>query len=159
MKSSLLLLFAFIMLGCGGTLSDEQRKQMREARESQAVQRVSDAMITEAAYNRGRALLAILEKTNWSAAQLDSLAAAEEVSIHWLEPGKSGHEIESQLIEAYIVSAATGQEQADNIQRIGTDTLLYTKAVVVRQADSSALVKGTWNIWLPKRQLVLSLNK
>jgi hypothetical protein len=78
------------------------------------------------------------------------------VKIHWLSPGASnGLTIEQQLIEAYINSVIEGTPLQDNVQKIGTDSLLYTKAVVIMRPDSSVEVKGTWNIRMSKKQLIL----
>lgn len=150
--------FVFLLLllsACGGSLSDEQRKQMKEARQNKAIQRVTDAELTEAAFNKGREILSVAKKLKQN--QIDSLATAQEVTIHWLEPGQAGRMIESQLIEAYIVNAVTGNAQADNLQRIGTDSLLYTMPVTDTLPDGVISVKGTWNIWMAKRTVVLSL--
>jgi hypothetical protein len=52
-----------------------------------------------------------------------------------------------------------GEEQIDNVQKIGTDSLLYTKALVITRPDSSIEVRGTWNVWLSKKKLILGMNK
>jgi hypothetical protein len=153
------MLLVMVMASCGGSISDEQRKQMLEAREQQSIQRVTDAQITEAAFEKGREVVKGLnEKT--SAQQLDSIAASTDVEIRWLVPGSAdAHEIESQLIDAYINSMIMGEELTDNVQRIGKDSLLYTKPLVVKQPDSSIEVRGTWNVWISKKKLILAMGK
>lgn len=145
-----------LLASCGGSLTDEQRKKMKEAREQQSIQKVTDAEITEAAFEKGRAIMETLTRP----AQADSLSKAVQVEIHWLEPGAGkGLEIEQQLIDAYINSVIVGGTLQDNVQNIGTDSVLYTKPVVLTRPDSSIEVKGTWNIWMSKKQLILGMKR
>lgn len=143
-------------MGCGGTLSEEQRKQMREARELQSIKKVSDAELQAAAFATGRKIMSALES---NPALVDSMDKQHQVHIHWLETGSTtGSEIEKQLIDAYLNSMMLGEELADNVQRIGNDSLLYTKPVVVERKDGVVEVKGTWNIRMSKKQLVLAMD-
>ena len=94
-----LVLLTCILFACGGSLTDEQRKKMLEAREQQAILKVTDAEITEAAFAKGRAVMETLTKPT----QADSVSAVAQVKIHWLTPGGGDAlEIEQQLIEAYL---------------------------------------------------------
>ena len=152
----LLIFLALFLLACGGSLTDEQRKKMREASEQQSIRKVTDAEITEAAFAKGRAVMDALTKPD----QADSLSQVAQVKIHWLKPGGSDAlEIEQQLIDAYINSVIDGVPLQDNVQNIGLDSVLYTKPVVLTRSDSSIEVKGTWNIWMSKKQLILSMKR
>jgi hypothetical protein len=143
-----------LLTQCGGSMSDEQRKQMLEAREQQRIQKISEAEIMDLAFIKGREVLADLP--HLESTHVDSLGRIQGVKIHWLAPGASnGLTIEQQLIEAYINSVIEGTPLQDNVQKIGTDSLLYTKAVVIMRPDSSVEVKGTWNVWMSKKQLIL----
>jgi hypothetical protein len=154
--NKLLLISICFLFACGGSLTDEQRKKMREASEQQAVLKVTDAEITEAAFAKGRAVMETL--TNPDEADLVSQQA--QVKIHWLEPGGGDAlEIEQQLIDAYINSMIEGVPLQDNVQNIGDDSVLYTKPVVLTRPDSSIEIKGTWNIWMSKKQLILAMKK
>ena len=145
------------MTACGGSLSDEQRKQMREASEQQAIIKVTDAEIMEAAFAKGRSVMSQLKVNN---PDTSKVATQEVVEIHWLGAGKThGLEIEQQLIDAYLNSLLSGTPLQDNVQKIGTDTLLYTNPVVLTRADSSIEIRGTWNIWIAKKELILAMNK
>jgi hypothetical protein len=154
-----IFLFAFtcaIAFSCGGSLTDEQRKKMKEARDQQAIVKVTDAEITEAAFMKGRAVMETLTTPD----QAESAGKAAQVKIHWLEPGgRDALEIEQQLIDAYISSVIEGVPLQDNVQNIGTDSVLYTKPVVLTRPDSSIEIKGTWNIWMSRKQLILGMNK
>lgn len=145
------------LTACGGSLSDEQRKQMREGSENQAIIRVTEAEILDAAFVKGRGVMSRLSESN---PDTSKVSTEETVKIHWLAPGKEhGLEIEQQLIEAYLNSMLTGTPLQDNVQKIGEDSLLYTNPVVITRADSSIEIKGTWNIWMSKRELILAMGK
>lgn len=153
-----LLIISFVLLtACGGSLSDEQRKRMREASGQQAIVKVTEAEILDAAFVKGRSVMSRLRENN---PDTSKVSAEETVRIHWLAPGKAhGLEIEQQLIEAYLNSLLTGTPLQDNVQKIGEDSLLYTNPVVITRADSSIEIKGTWNIWMSKRELILAMGK
>lgn len=156
MTRSLIVTFSVVLLACGGSLTDEQRKKMKEASEQQAIVKVTEAEITEAAFEKGRSVMQALT----SPASADSVSKAANVRVHWLAPGTADAiEIERQLIEAYINSVIEGVPLQDNVQEMGTDSMLYTKAIVLTRPDSSIEVKGTWNIWMSKKQLILSMGK
>lgn len=156
MRTLVLFFVGLLLFSCGGSLTDEQRKKMKEAQEQQAIVKVTDAEITEAAFEKGRAVMETLKTPD----QAESAGNAAQVRIHWLEPGGGDAlEIEQQLIDAYINSVIEGVPLQDNVQNIGTDSVLYTKPVVLTRPDSSIEIKGTWNIWMSKKQLILGMNK
>lgn len=146
------VLFVVFLFSCGGGLTDEQRKKIKEEMETSQIKKVSEAQITEAVLAQGRDLVSLLEKSQ----NVDSLASAEKVIIHWLEPGaRTATEMEAQLIEAYLTDLTGGT--LDNVQKIGTDSLLYTVPVVEKQANSSDVVKGIWSIYFSRKQIVLGI--
>jgi hypothetical protein len=148
---------------CGGSLSDEQRKKIREEIESSKIRRVSEADITEAAFARGRAIVKAIEAFGNDSLRIDSLLAAEKGKVRWIVPGQeTAHATEQQLIDAYLSAEAGGQQ--DNIQKIRTgavdsDSLLYSKPVITHLPDGSDRLNGVWNIWLSKKQIILSMDK
>lgn len=154
-----MILLILALTSCGGSISDEQRKQMLDARKEQSIQKVTDAQITEAAFEKGREVVKGLTETA-TPTQLESLSADQAVKIRWVVPGATNAlEVEKQLIDAYINSVIMGEEQIDNVQKIGTDSLLYTKALVITHPDSSIEVKGTFNVWISKKKLILGMSK
>jgi hypothetical protein len=159
MRNIIWISFLILVTACGGSMSEEQRKQMREAQKQRAIVKVTDAEITEAAFATGRLVLSGLPEEA-TPPQIDSAAVAYGVKINWLVPGAANAlKIENQIIDAYINSVINGEPFQDNVQGIGTDSLLYTRAVVLTRDDGSVEVKGTWNIWLSKKQLILSMKK
>jgi hypothetical protein len=157
----LFLIVVVFISACGGSLSEDQRKRMREQMELQEIKKVSDAEITEAAYARGRQIMNELSTTD--AVKKDSIINASQGKIRWIVPGSSDAiDIEQQLIDAYI--AAEAGDLQDNIQEIRTtagksDSILYTKPVVIKLTDGTERLDGVWNIWLSKKQLILSMDK
>jgi hypothetical protein len=156
--------FSILLTACGGSLSDEQRKKMREEMELHEIKRVTEPEITEAAFEKGRTIMTALEGIKNDRASVDSLAATTKTRIRWITPSKTDAEkVEQQLIEAYIAGAETGSLQ-DNIQKIKatdgtTDSLLYTKPLVKNLPDGAVQVKGTWNITFSQKELILSMTK
>jgi hypothetical protein len=148
---------------CGGSLSDEQRKKMREQMELHEIKKVTDAEITEAAFIKGRDIVKTLENFHGDSVRIDSLITSEQGKVRWLVPGKDNAlEIEQQLIDAYI--AAESGEQQDNVQRVRnaegeSDSILYTKPVVSKLPNGTERLEGVWNVWLSKKQLILSMDK
>ena len=52
----------------------------------------------------------------------------------------------------------------DNIQRARngntpTDSILYTKPVVVKRKEGNEELIGVWNIWLSQKELIIAMDK
>jgi ABC-type phosphate/phosphonate transport system substrate-binding protein len=151
-KFGCLVLASVVMISCGGGLTDEQRKKIKEEMETSQIKKISEAEITEAAMSHGRRLSEILKDKS----KADSLANAENVKIKWLQTGQTDvTEMERQLIEAYLTQLSGGS--MDNVQKIGTDSLLYTVPVIVKRDDGVDEVKGIWSIYFTRKQIVLGL--
>lgn len=130
---------------------------MREARELKSIKKVSEAEITEAAFARGREIMKDVVRFPKA---IDSLEAVHQVRISWLTPGMSGGtEVEQQLIDAYLNSILSGAPVSDNVQRLGEDSLLYSKPVTRELPDGTVSADGVWNISLSRKQLVLGIEK
>jgi hypothetical protein len=158
-----LIIFILIAAGCGGSLSDEQRKRMHEQMDLHKIKKVTDTEITEAAFSRGREIMKEIESLNGDSSQIDAIIQNENGTVRWLVPGKSNAiALEQQLIDAYL-AGGTGQLQ-DNVQKIRnaegeSDSLLYTKPQVTKLPNGTDRLDGVWNIWLSKKQLILSMKK
>jgi hypothetical protein len=155
-----------LSLGCGGNLSDEQRKKFKEGMEQQKIVRITEAEIMEAGLSKGHQILKALENKPFSQGLADSLAQAYKVKINWTVPGGSNAlAIEQELIDAYIAGMATGSIQ-ENLQKIYNssqgdkyDSLLYSKPSLSKLPDGSEQLNGIWNIYIPKKQIVLEITK
>jgi len=155
------LILLTVLAACGGKLSDEQRKQMREGMEQQKIVQMSDSEIVTAALEQGQVVFNALKESVFNQDKVDSIARHYHVKIYWRVPG-SGQttEIEQQLIDAYVTGMATGSLQ-DNIQPLHTssqttyDSLLYSKPIVSALPDGVEKLEGIWNIYISRKEVVL----
>lgn len=160
---ALFLIGLLALAACEGKLSDEQRKHMREQMELHKIKKISEVEITEAAYAQGRKVIASLESMKNDSSKIDSLITANKGAVRWIVPGTSNAlALEQQLVEAYLADQ-TGSLQ-DNVQKVRSsegesDSLLYTKPVVIKMPDGTEKLEGIWNVWLSKKQVILSIKK
>jgi hypothetical protein len=162
MKPLILIITAFL-IGCGGSLSDEQRKRLHEGMDKQKIVKLSDSEIMSASLDQGRIIFDALDKLKFEPSKVDSVAKKYDVKIRWITPGANNAlEVENQLIEAYVVGAETGSTQ-DNVQElhgpntVEYDSLLYSRPVVTPMADGAVNVEGVWNIYMSKKNIILSV--
>jgi hypothetical protein len=154
-----------LMLGCGGSLSDEQRKKLHEGLEGQKIVKLSDSEIVTSSLERGRSIYQTIKRLGFTPEVLDSIEEQYRVRIKLITPGSDDAlEVENQLIEAYVVGAETGS-LPDNIQKLGVtdnqeqyDSLVYTTPKVTPLPDGAVKVEGIWNIYQAKKDVVLSRN-
>jgi len=159
MKSFILLSLIFLT-ACGGTLTDEQRKKARESIEQGQLKRVTDSEMTEASFALGRKIALLVEKRDHyltNSSFLDSLGKVYHVEITSLQPGDSTSlAVEQQIIDAYI--AGTGKvELSDNIQKLGKDSILYTKPILRELVDGSVEFSKALGIRMARKEIVLSI--
>jgi hypothetical protein len=153
-----------ILASCGGTLSDEQKKKVREDMAQHEIKRVTEPEITDAAMKLGKEIMSSVEKLKDNPAAIDSLGRETKTKITWIVPGAAtAGLVEQQLIEAYIAGAATGTIE-DNLQKLRddegvVDSLLFTRPVVKNLPDGAVQVEGTWNIRISQKELILSMSK
>ena len=152
-----------LLTGCGGSLSDEQRKQIREKMELNKIVRITEVEITEAAFTKGRQMITTLESLEDDSAKIDSFLKTNEGRIRFIRPGESNaRALEEQLIEAYL--ADESGLQLDNVQKVRNssgdfDSLLYTKPLTRKLENGTEHLVGVWNIWLPRKELALEIGK
>jgi hypothetical protein len=165
MKNSFLIVM-LIAMACGGRLSDEERKKLREGMEKQKIVRVTEPEIMTATLEKGHAIVGLLENKRFSQKALDSVGQVHGVHIRWVVPGQGNAlAIEQELIDAYISAMVTGSAE-ENLQKVYTsanrdafDSLLYSKPSVTRLPDGSEQLDGIWNIYIAKKQIVLDISK
>lgn len=166
-KPAVVLVMVALTACGGGSLTDEQRKKLNEGIHDTKITQVSDAEIVTAGMDEGRRVFGALEKSGFDEASTQRIARQRKIRVRFIKPGTNAHEVENQIIQAYIIGAETGATQ-DNIQKLkdglaaGTqdyDTLLYSRPVVTSQPDGSVNVEGVWNIYMAKREIVRNLSK
>lgn len=157
MKYILFIIVVFLT-ACGGTLTDEQRKKLKDGMKLNEIKKVSEAQIMETAFSMGRFLVKDIEKISINdRPRMDSLQQVYKIKIFSLYPGDSLLlAIEKQVVEAY--TAGSGQVQLnDNVQRVGADSVLYTKPIMRELPDGSVQFSYALGIRIPRKQIVLSI--
>ncbi len=156
-------LFVVLLVACSGSLSDEQRRQMREKMEENKIVRVTEVEITEAAFEEGRRVVAILDSLEADSAGTEVFAAEYSGDIRFLTPGATtARPVEQQLLDAYLTDPSASLD--DNVQNIrdengNVDSLLYTKPRTRKLQDGGNELIGVWNIWLAKKDVVMEISR
>jgi hypothetical protein len=150
-----------LLSSCGGALSDEQRKKMHERMKDDEIKRVTEGELMSAAFDYGRAIGSIIEKRDPGMTNkklLDSLESALNVDIMIIQPDDSALlAIESQVIEAYI--SAGNVAIPDDVQKLGTDSILYTKPLMIERPDGTAAFARALSIHMPIKSVILSIQE
>lgn len=156
-KMFLILLLAS---SCGGSLTTEQRKKIRESIEQGQIKKVSEAEISEAAFSLGISIADFLIQKDpglTNRTRIDSVGERHQVKIVFLSAADSLSNIEKQIIEAY--EEGVGHNPAvDNIQKIGNDSILFTRPIIKSVNGISAFEKAL-AIRMSKKQIVLSIKE
>lgn len=153
-------IFLLLVLGCGGKLTQDERQRLHDGMSTQDIKRVTDADLEQAALNYAATVMSDVDKIGQTRkTSIDSLSAARGIRVYSLMPDKATlKEIEQKLIEAYIAGTDAGTA-GDNLQRIGDDSLLFTRPVLVAQPDGSQRFSHAIAIRMSKRTVVLSMPK
>ncbi len=158
MKNLFLLLM--VCAACGGKLSDDQRQRLHEGMATQDIKKVSEADLQLAALTYAQSVMREVEKADQLPGQslkIDSIATARQVKIYSLIPDDSAlRQIEKQLVEAYI-AGANPEQAGENLQKIGEDSLLYTKPVFMEEPDGSQRFSYAIGIKMARKTIVLSM--
>lgn len=145
-----LLFFILLWTGaCRGSLSEEDKKAIREEMQSREIKRISEGEIVEATFAKGRELGPLLKQTNM---KTDSLAVLYAAVITRLGRRSDMNAKEASLWEAYQYNASQGMALDDNVQMLGDSALLYT--VPILEADS---LTGMWSVVFEKKAIVNNL--
>jgi hypothetical protein len=154
------IVLVILCSACGGKLSEEERKKLHEGMATQDIRRVSEADMEIAATTLAQSIMADVERVDKSLTQktrIDSLAKARQVDIYPLMPDDAAlREIEKKLIDAYIAGTEAGHA-ADNLQKVGQDSLLFTRPIFKEQSDGSQHFSHAIGIKMAKKTVVLSM--
>lgn len=133
--------------------------------DKQKIVKLTESEIMSASLDQGREVFGALENLKFNQTKVDSIAVKHQVKIRWITPGSGDAlEVEKELIEAYVIGAETGSTQ-DNVQELHKtasgeyDSLLYSRPVVTPMPDGAVNVEGVWNIYMSKKNIVLSAAK
>lgn len=156
------LILLLVTVGCNGSLSDEQRKRLKDNMELNKVKKISEAQITDEAYREGRIIAGLLEKRDpalTNAQLIDSLENVFQAEIIDMQFGDSAlRPKELQIIEAYA-SGSDASTLTDNIQRLGEDSLLYTKPRITQNMGGQLEFSGALGVRMLKKHVILSIKE
>ena len=124
------------------------------------IRRVSDADLQAAGLNYGRSVLEALGKEDPEMTRnTASVASTFGVRIYRLHPTDSAlREIEKQLVDAYV-TGGNSEAAGENLQKIGTDSLLFTKPLFKSRPDGSQEFDYAIGIKMATKTVVLSMPK
>ncbi len=124
------------------------------------VRKVSEAQITDEAYRQGRDIAAIFEAKDQSVSNehlIDSIQQIYDVEIISMTPNDSLlRSIERQIIEAYT-SGTDVSSLGDNIQKMGADSILYTKPLMIQKPDGTVAFSKALGVRMLKKKIILSI--
>ena len=161
MKYLFFLILLTGLFSCGGNLSDKQRDAIRESMRDGKIQRVTPAQITTAAFEDGREIIKQLEDDLYlgDKSRVDSIAAFNRVRIYSMrsetvKPGTKAAEV----WEAYS-NASDPAGLQDNVQKIGTDSLLFTHPVTFERPDGSLVLSHAIAVVLAVKNVIVGMEE
>lgn len=153
MRILMIVLLAVAMIGCGGSLTEDQREALKAEKNAKKIKRVSEDEIYEKALSTGQE---IMKKMNHGAliAEVENEFKADILRVNDSTPQLNQKEIE--IWEAYKSNDWTTIKAEDNIQKNGADDLIYTFPVLGERGDSLYL-SGLWLVRMKRKEIVLAL--
>ena len=157
MRNSFLLVISLLFFSCGGNLSDAQREAIKKSMRDGRIQRVSSAELTTAGLENGRAILEMLGDDLYlnNPTRVDSVIKARQVNIYMMKtetvrPGTKAAEV----WEAYL-NAPDPSDLKENIQKLGADSLLYTRPVTFERPDGSLVLSHAIAIVMAVKDVIV----
>jgi hypothetical protein len=148
-----------VLLSCNGKLTEEQKRKIREERKESQLKKISEVDITEAAFQSGRTITNIIEKRDIELTQptfIDSLEKVFSVEIISMKADDSTlRAIEKQVIEAYI--SGGNIDLNDNVQKVGKDSILYTKPMMRKMPDGSVVFVKALGLRMSKKEVIRTI--
>lgn len=153
----LILLSSLIWMSCTGSLSDNQRKKIKDEMMNSEIKKVTEADVTEAAFAYGRTIASIVEKKDKTLTNqffLDSVENVFNVEVVSIQSSNENlRGVEKLILNAYQANT----KASDNIQKMGIDTLLYTKPITREHPDGSTEFLKALGIRITKKQIILAI--
>jgi hypothetical protein len=151
------ILIAIAIVSCTGSLSESQKKRIKESMEQGEIKKLTESQIIDAAFTYGRSTAIIVEQKDKllnDSILLDSIAKANRVEIISLQANnRQLRKVERQVLEAYLEGAGA----SENVQKMGTDTLIFTKPIFREHPDGSTEFLKAICIRMTRKQVVLSI--
>lgn len=124
--------------------------------EAKSIKKISDAELTEAALTYARGIANQIErKQTVNQNFLDSLNKAYDVQILFMKSGDPElRGVERKIIEAYS-SVVGSTDPGDNLQKMGNDSLLYTKPVLLKRPNGNLEFIQALGLRIHKKAVIL----
>ena len=159
---ALSLFVLFSIFSCGGEVSKEQREMLKTGMRTNKVRRVTPAQLTEAAFRQGNTIAKEIQEKDpnlTDPAFRSSLANFYGARVYMLRGNSSSMDgTDQKLLEAYL-SVTDASDLKDNVQKIGTDTLLYTLPVTYERPDGSSVFSHALAIRMATKSIINLLPK
>ena len=156
------LLLLVVAMACTGSLTPEQREKARKAIEEGRIKRITPAQLTEEALKNGKRIVeAIGGKDSFfnNATFIDSVAISNEVKIYVLKPGLNNlSKEEASIAEAYQAQGDIA-DVGDNVQKLSSDSLLYTMPVGNKSPDGSKPFSHAIAVKMAVKKLVMRIKE
>jgi hypothetical protein len=130
---------------------------------SRAIRKISEGEIMEAALIRARAIqqkaeidFDIIEGVP-ELEELEAFGRSYGVILIWAdEKTPLLNEKARQLFDAYV-AASTARDLPDNIQKLGQDSVLYTKPIFVNLTSGEIKLLGMWSLTLSRKDIIQAM--
>lgn len=143
---SAIIYISFLCVACGGGLSDDQRKALKEEMESREIKKIPEEDIVDATFEKGRKLL------NAYQAGVDSALQNIGAEARLLrDTDSTASKKEWELLEAYKYSMTNGAQPTENVQRDG-EMMVYTMPAI-----ENDMFVGIYVVRIPRKEIVLEL--
>ncbi|MBL3654648.1 hypothetical protein [Fulvivirga sediminis] len=151
MSRVIVLLSLFIIAaGCGGNLSNEERKALHNEMNERAIKKVSEESIFEKALDEGRSIVTALSSDSVELAGVVNECKCTVKRVNNIgEPELN--DTQKSIWDAYKYVEASPSQLGDNVQKDGKD-LLYSAPII----ESDTLL-GIWFISFSRKEIILSL--
>ncbi len=126
--------------------------------EAKSIKKISDAELTEAALTYAHNITKVIEsKGRTDQKFLDSLDKEYDIEVLFMTAGDSKlRPVEKQVIEAYV-STVGPDIPGDNLQKMGNDSLFYTKPIFEKNQKGSLEFSKALALRIHKKAVILSI--
>ncbi len=145
-KYSAIIYISLLCVACGGGLSDDQRKALKEEMEQREIKKVAEEDVVDAAFKRGKELLV----SHQAGADSVVINAGAEVRL-LLQNDSTASKVEWELLEAYKYSMTQGAQPTENVQRDG-EMMVYTMPAI-----ENDMFVGIYIVRVPRKEIILNL--
>lgn len=144
MREILIICLILALMGCGGSLSDEQRKSLKKEMEMREIKKVSEEEIFKKGLEIGRIIIPQL-----NTGSIDAVARRNGVTIILADSlSQDLTTVHQEILEAYFYAPV--KDLADNVQD-ANDTIIYAAPILENEK-----LQGVWFISIPRKKIVLA---